>query len=37
MDPRFMRLRRADGRFDPGTTAQVGTPLQAQFGLRLIF
>jgi hypothetical protein len=37
VDPRFMRLRTVDGRNDPGTTAQQGTPFQAQLGVRLLF
>jgi hypothetical protein len=32
----FMQLRNADGTYNPNNT-QVGTPLQAQFGLRFIF
>lgn len=32
----FLQLRLANGRFDP-TNNQVGTPFQAQFGLRLYF
>jgi hypothetical protein len=36
-DARFMRIRRADGSFDPAVSAQVGTPLQGQLGLRLVF
>jgi len=35
-DPRFMRLRLADGRYDPNNS-QVGSPFQAQFGVRLFF
>lgn len=37
VDPRFMKLRLAGGCYDPATTAQVGTPLQAQLGLRVQF
>jgi len=33
----FMRLRNANGVFDPGTAGQLGTPLQVQLGARLIF
>jgi hypothetical protein len=32
----FMRLRLANGQYDPNNT-QLGTPFQAQFGLRAIF
>jgi len=35
-DPRFLRLRLPDGRYDPAN-AQSGTPFQAQFGLRFFF
>jgi len=35
-DPRFMRLRLADGKYDPNNS-QVGSPFQAQFGVRLFF
>ncbi len=35
-DPRFQRLRLADGNYDP-TNRQVGSPLQVQFGLRFFF
>jgi hypothetical protein len=37
VDPRFLRLRTAGGKYDSGTTAQQGTPFQAQLGLRLVF
>jgi hypothetical protein len=37
VDPRFMQLRGVNGRYDPQTTAQQGTPLQAQLGARLTF
>ena len=36
VDPRFMRLRLADGTYDR-TNAQQGTPLQVQLGLRFYF
>jgi hypothetical protein len=36
VDPRFLRLRGADG-YDSGSTAQIGTPLQGQIGIRIIF
>jgi hypothetical protein len=36
VDPRFMRLRLADGTYDRNNS-QSGTPLQVQFGLRLFF
>jgi hypothetical protein len=36
-DPRFRRLRLADGTYDPQTTIQSGNPLQGQFGLRFFF
>jgi hypothetical protein len=32
----FLQLRLADGRFDP-VNNQLGTPFQAQFGLRFFF
>jgi len=35
-DPRFMRLRLADGTYDRNNT-QVGNPTQAQFGVRFFF
>lgn len=34
---RFLRSRLASGAYDPQTTAQIGTPLQAQVGIRLRF
>ena len=37
VDPRFLRLRTAAGRYDSGTAAQVGVPFQMQLGLRLQF
>jgi len=37
VDPRFRKLRTADGRYDSQTAAQQGTPLQAQVGFRLAF
>lgn len=36
IDPRFMRLKLADGSYDRNNS-QAGTPLQVQFGLRLFF
>jgi hypothetical protein len=36
VDPRFMRLKQADGTYDR-TNAQQGTPLQLQLGLRFFF
>ena len=36
VDPRFLRLRLADGTYDR-TNSQSGTPLQVQFGLRFFF
>jgi hypothetical protein len=36
VDPRFMRLRLADGTYDK-TNSQVGSPLQIQLGLRFFF
>lgn len=35
-DPRFMRLRLDNGRYDPNNS-QLGSPFQAQFGVRLFF
>jgi hypothetical protein len=37
IDPGFLRLRTVSGKYDPETTAQQGTPFQAQLGLRLVF
>lgn len=37
VDPRFMRLRGADGEYDALTTEQIGKPMQAQFGIRFFF
>jgi hypothetical protein len=37
VDPRVLRLTGAGGSYDAGTTAQIGTPLQGQVGIRLIF
>jgi hypothetical protein len=37
LDPRFMRLRGADGEYDALTTEQIGKPFQAQFGARFFF
>lgn len=37
VDPRFLRLNAASGEYDPQTTAQQGTPFQAQLGVRFIF
>lgn len=37
MNPGFLRLRTASGAYDPSTTGQQGTPLQAQIGVRLLF
>lgn len=36
IDPRFLRLKLADGSYDRNN-AQTGTPLQVQFGLRFFF
>jgi hypothetical protein len=36
-DPGFLRLRTANGGYDPVSTAQQSTPFQAQLGLRLLF
>jgi hypothetical protein len=36
VDPRFLRLRLADGSYDR-VNSQAGTPLQVQFGLRFFF
>ena len=36
IDPRFMRLRAADGRYDT-QNSQLGFPFQAQFGARFFF
>jgi Carboxypeptidase regulatory-like domain/TonB-dependent Receptor Plug Domain len=36
-DPGFLRVRTANGDYDPVTTAQQGTPFQAQVGLRITF
>jgi hypothetical protein len=36
LGPTFMRLKRPDGLFDANNT-QIGTPFQAQFGVRLLF
>jgi len=33
----FLQLRTADGKYNPGITAQQGTPFQAQLGLRVLF
>ena len=37
VNPGFLRLRTASGGYDPATTGQQGTPLQGQFGIRLLF
>jgi hypothetical protein len=37
IDSRFLQLRTAAGKYDPETTAQQGTPFQAQLGVRLLF
>jgi hypothetical protein len=37
VDPSFLRLRNPDGSYNAGVTAQQGTPLQAQIGLRVLF
>jgi hypothetical protein len=37
VNPGFLRLRTANGKYDPETTAQQGTPFQAQLGLKLVF
>jgi hypothetical protein len=37
VDPRFQRLRGADGEYDALTTEQLGKPMQAQFGVRYFF
>jgi hypothetical protein len=37
VDPRFLRMNRADGTLNPAVAAQVGTPLQGQLGLRFLF
>jgi hypothetical protein len=37
VNPGFLRLRTAGGDYDPTTTGQQGTPLQVQFGIRLLF
>jgi hypothetical protein len=37
INPGFLRLRTASGKYDPETTAQQGTPFQAQLGLKLVF
>jgi hypothetical protein len=34
--PTFMRLKRPDGLYDANNT-QLGTPFQAQFGVRFLF
>jgi len=34
--PRFMRLKRPDGLFD-ANNSQIGTPFQAQFGVKFVF
>jgi hypothetical protein len=37
VDPRFQRLRGADGEYDATTVQQQGKPMQAQFGVRYFF
>jgi hypothetical protein len=37
VNPGFLQLRTGTGNYNPVTTAQQGMPLQAQFGLRLLF
>ena len=37
VNPGFLRLRTAAGDYDPAVAGQQGTPLQGQFGLRLLF
>lgn len=37
VSPGFLRLRTASGAYDPATTGQQGTPLQAQIGVRVLF
>ena len=37
VNPEFLRLRTASGAYDPTVAGQQGTPLQGQFGLRLLF
>jgi hypothetical protein len=37
VDPGFLRLRDANGMYDPGVAGQLGTPLQAQLGVRVLF
>ncbi|HYO80391.1 MAG TPA: carboxypeptidase regulatory-like domain-containing protein [Bryobacteraceae bacterium] len=37
VNPGFLRLRTPTGAYDPATMGQQGTPLQGQFGLRLLF
>ena len=34
--PTFMRLKRPDGLYD-ANNSQIGTPFQAQFGVRFVF
>ena len=37
VNPGFLRLRMGNGKYDPETTAQQGTPFQAQLGLKFVF
>src|SRR6266852_8878363 len=37
INPGFLRLRMGNGKYDAETTAQQGTPFQAQLGLKVVF
>jgi hypothetical protein len=37
VNPGFLQVRTANGKYNPATTAQQGTPLQAQLGVKLMF
>jgi hypothetical protein len=37
VEPGFLRLRGPNGTYDPGVAGQIGGPLQAQLGIRLLF
>jgi hypothetical protein len=37
VNPGFLRLRNAQGGYNPSTEVQQGSPLQVQLGLRLLF
>jgi hypothetical protein len=37
VDPGFLRLRGPNGAYDAAVAGQIGSPLQAQIGVRLLF